>query len=166
LQPHILPTEDLTGIYRFTVLLTGSPQAAQAAMLEVFADGAEKIHHFRSGKSCEAWLVAKVRTRLLNKPLQPAAAPENPGPAPSAAGETDTAALATLELAARFSRLPEPGRSALALLYIDCFSVQEIAQILQLPLEMMAEAVDSARCALRGMETVRQAAASAEGTPL
>jgi len=151
LQTHILPTDDLTGIFRYAVLLTGSPQAAQNVMLDVFADSAEKIHHFRNGKSCEAWLVAKVRNRLLNKPLQ--AATETPG-------KTDASDPA-LDLAARLSRLPEPGRSALALLYINRFSASEIAQILQLPLEALAEAVDSARNSLRGTEPASPAPASA-----
>lgn len=159
MQSHILPTEDLTGIYRYAVLLTGAPREAQDVVLQVFADAAEKIHHFRNGKSCEAWLVAKVRTRLLNRGPRDSAPPAAET-ASSSSGSPDPAAL---EFAARFSRLAEPGRSALALLYIGHFSVQEIAQILQLPLEMLAEAVDAARATLRGSETARPAAAPAEG---
>ncbi|HWB60418.1 MAG TPA: hypothetical protein VG733_13060 [Chthoniobacteraceae bacterium] len=150
MQQHTLPTEDLTGIYRYAVLVTGSAQAARDTVLDVFADAAEKIHHFRNGKSCEAWLVAKVRTRVLNRPFQPGATAES-----ATNPEPDAAAA----LAARFARLPEPGRSALALLYINHFSIQEISQILQLPLEMLADAIGSAREALQQTE----AAASAEG---
>jgi DNA-directed RNA polymerase specialized sigma24 family protein len=159
LQSHILPTEDLTGIYRYAVLLTGVPREAQEVVLQVFSDAAEKIHHFRNGKSCEAWLVAKVRNRLLNRGPQSFAASAAETADASASGAPDPAALG---FATRFSRLAEPGRSALALLYIGHFSVQEIAQILQLPLEMLAEAVDAARAALCGMETARPAAAQAE----
>ena len=65
LQSHILPTEDLACIHRFAVLLTGSPAPAQAVLLETFAEAGEKIHHFRSGKSCKAWLAAKVRSRVM-----------------------------------------------------------------------------------------------------
>lgn len=156
LQQHILPTEDLTGIFRYAMLLAGEPQAAQAAVLEVFADAAEKIHHFRNGKSSEAWLVTKVRNRLLNKSLQPA----------STAVPAGDHAPDALDFASRFSRLPEPGRSALALLYINRFSAEEIAQILQLRVEILAGAIDSARNSLRAMESARPAPASpAEGGP-
>lgn len=144
------------------MLLAGEPQAAQAAVLDVFADAAEKIHHFRNGKSSEAWLVTKVRNRLLNKSFQtPAAFPATENT--PQAGDPGPAAL---ELAARFSRLPEPGRSALALLYINRFSVEEIAQILQLRVEMLADAADAARKTLRAMESASPApASSAEGGP-
>ena len=143
MQQHILPTEDLTGIYRYALLLAGDPRAAQSALLEVFADAGEKINHFRSGKSCEAWLVAKVRSRLLNRSFTPT---DSAAASPDSSGHADPAVL---DLAIRFSRLLEPGRSALALLYIDRFSVVEIAQILQLRLEQFAEAIDTARNALR-----------------
>ena len=104
--------------------------------------------------------MAKVRNRLLNKPFQPA----NPVPAKTGDASPPVAdASPVLDLAARFSRLHEPGRSALALLYINRFSAAEIAQILQLPVEMLADAIDSARNALRGDETASPAAASAEG---
>ena len=157
LQPHILPTEDLTGIYRFAVLLTGAPVTAQGLVLDVFADAGEKIHHFRNGKSCEAWLVAKVRNRAMNLPRL---SQDKTDPAPPADAGPDSAAL---ELADRFVRIPEPGRSALALLYINRFSVQEIAQILQIPLEALAEAVDAARVSLHRMENAPHPGASAEG---
>jgi len=129
------------------MLLTGSPRAAQAVVLEAFADAGEKIHHFRNGKSCEAWLVAKVRSRLLNKSPQPAAetAPETPENSPSTA----------LDMAERFSRLQEPGRSALALLYLNRFTVQEIGQILQMPPEQLGDAAGSAREALQQMDPAR-----------
>jgi DNA-directed RNA polymerase specialized sigma24 family protein len=163
LQPHILPTEDLTGIYRFAVLLTGAPRAAQAALMDVFADAGEKIHHFRSGKSCEVWLVAKVRNRLLKSPA-PATdktTPENTeSDSPLAVDLTPVA----LEFSERFSKIPEPGRSALALLYINHFSVQEIAQILQITLEELAEATGAARATLQQLEAAHQPAATpAEG---
>ena len=155
LQTHILPTEDLTGIYRFAVLLTGAPRTAQAVVMEVFADAGEKINHFRSGKSCEAWLVAKVRNRLLKNPSRAMdkPAPETPDDKPQVSVDLNPAAL---ELAQRFSKIPEPGRSALALLYINHFSVQEIAQILQIPLEEMAEATGAARAILQQAEAAPQ----------
>jgi|GEM_PF-1729590 len=159
LQSHILPTEDLACIYRFAVLLAGAPETAQAAILETFADAGEKIHHFRSGKSCKAWLVAKVRTKLMKQPGGAGAVAEEkkaektvtPG------AELDPKAV---ELTDRFSKIPEPGRSALALLYLDSFSPQEIAQILLMNEDQLASAVDAARSLLRQMEAVQNTAAT------
>ena len=152
LQSHILPTEDLSVIYRFAVLLAGTPEVAQTAILETFAEAGEKIHHFRSGKSCKAWLVAKLRSRLL----------KYPGNALTAATPTQDLNPQALELADRFSKIPEPGRSALALLYLDHFSAQEIAQILQISMEELLDAVDSARALLRQAEAVQRTALPAE----
>lgn len=137
------------------MLLTGAPQPAQAVVLESLAGAADKIHHFRQGKSREAWLVGNVRKLVLNKPLRPAgeAAPE----------EADALAGPPLELARRFSTLAEPGRSALALLYINRFSLAEIALILQLPVDMLASAIDSARVSLGSGESAPQSAPSPEG---
>ena len=71
---------------------------------------------------------------------------------------------AALDFAGRFSKIPEPGRSALALLYINHLSVQEIAQILQLSLEELAEATGAARSILQQSEKARQTApAPSEG---
>lgn len=154
-------------MYRFAVLLAGASEPAQAAVVEVFADAGEKIHHFRSGKSCLAWLVAKLRNRLLKHPptAAPAAPPDDqasdkPENATTAAPDLNPQALA---LADRFCKIPEPGRSALALLYLDQFSVQEIAQILQMNIEELAEAVESARSLLRQMDAVQKAAATTSG---
>lgn len=135
------------------MLLAGAAGPAQAAVLQTFADAAEKIHHFRNGKSCKAWLVAKVRNRLLQNAG---------GPAAEAGPPVASANPRVSELAGRFCRISEPGRSALALLYLDHFSPQEIAQILQLTMEEFADAVDSARAHLRGMEEAQKAAAPME----
>lgn len=152
LQNHILPSEDIAAIYRFALLLAGTPAAAQSTMLETFADAGEKLHHFRSGKSCTAWLVAKVRNRFLNRSLP--TAQERVAEATVAADEPGlVASPEVLDLADRFSKLPEPGRSGLALLYLDQFSVQEIAQILQINVEELADAVGVARDRLRAAGT-------------
>ena len=151
LQSHILPSEDLAGIYRFAVLLTGAPESAQAIVLETFADAGEKIHHFRNGKSCKAWLVAKLRNRQLRNGESPPSATQSLGLNPQALG-----------LAGRFVRIPEPGRSALALLYLDQFSPQEIAQILQINMDELSTAVDSARSFLQEMETAQRPTLPAE----
>lgn len=124
------------------MLLAGASEPAQAVVLETFADAGEKIHHVRNGKNCKAWLIAKVRERLLKNADAPTSG-------------TDLNAQ-TSELAGRFCRIPEPGRSALALLYLDQFSPREIAQILEMSPEELPDAVDSARTLLRQMEAARR----------
>lgn len=143
------------------MLLAGAPEPAQAAVLETFEAVGEKIHHFRNGKSCKAWLVANVRNRLLKNANEPAAesAREPDGSVPPPGADLNPQAF---ELASRFCKIPEPGRSALALLYLEHFSAQEIAQILQLSMDEFADAVDSARTLLRQMEAVQRATSPAE----
>ena len=51
-------------------------------------------------------------------------------------------------VAQRFSTLPEPERSALALFYLDLFSAEQIASLLELSLEDLAEALGRARAQL------------------
>jgi len=149
------------------VLLTGSSASAQAALLETFAEAGEKIHHFRSGKSCKAWLAAKVRSRVM-KPAGTKAAeaePKNSENTTSAAADLSPQATA---LAERFCKIAEPGRSALALLYLNHFSTQEITQILQMTIEELSDAAEAARSQLRGIEAMQQAApgTAEQGVPL
>ena len=146
------------------MLLAGTPELAQAAVLETFADAGEKIHHFRNGKSCKAWLVAKLRNRLLKNPGQPTGDPaEKTANASASAPELNPGIL---DLADTFYKIPEPGRSALALLYLDQFSPLEIAQILLISMEEMAVAVDSARTLLQQMEAVKRSPSATDGQAL
>lgn len=127
------------------MLLAGAPEPAQTAILKTFADAGEKIHHFRNGKNCKAWLFANLRNRFLKNADASAA----DGSAPPPAAELNPRAI---ELAGRFCKISEPGRSALALLYLDHFSAQEIVQILQITMDEFADAVNSARTQLQRME--------------
>ena len=52
-------------------------------------------------------------------------------------------------LAQRFHHLPEPERSALALFYLDLFDTTEIAQIVNLSLEQLADTLSRARLLLK-----------------
>jgi hypothetical protein len=51
--------------------------------------------------------------------------------------------------AAKLHELPEPGRSALALLYLDALPAVDIQRVLNIDERLLAEAMDKARCALR-----------------
>jgi hypothetical protein len=100
LQPNNFSPQEIAGIFRFAVLLSGSPQAARAAVLEFLPAVAEKIEQMRDENKCKLWLMTRLRERLLKISPQPDIAE-------------------SVEPAARFSQIPEPGRSALALLCLD-----------------------------------------------
>jgi hypothetical protein len=145
LQPNNFSQQEIAGFYRFAVLLSGVPETARLAVLEVLDRTAEKLEHMRNEKDCKVWLMARLRERLLA--------------ATHHAGENAMDA----EPAGRFSKIPEPGRSALALLYLDLFSARDIAQILQIPMGELPGAMDSARAFLNGPA---QQAAAGKNQPL
>lgn len=148
------------------MLLTGLPAPAQAVLLETFAEAGEKIHHFRSGKSCKAWLAAKVRSRVMKRAGAKTAEIE-PKTSENITSAADGLSPQAVALAERFCKIAEPGRSALALLYLNHFSTQEITQILQMTVEELSDAAEAARSQLRGMEAMQQAASGTaeQGVP-
>ena len=52
-------------------------------------------------------------------------------------------------IAAKLHQLAEPGRSALALLYLDALPAADIQRVLNIDERLLAVALDQARCALR-----------------
>ncbi len=52
-------------------------------------------------------------------------------------------------IAAKLHQLSEPGRSALALLYLDALPAADIQRVLNIDERLLAVALDQARCALR-----------------
>jgi DNA-directed RNA polymerase specialized sigma24 family protein len=56
--------------------------------------------------------------------------------------------------AAKLHKLPEPGRSALALLYLDALSASEVQSVVNLDERLLADAVDKTRVALREQRAV------------
>jgi hypothetical protein len=55
---------------------------------------------------------------------------------------------------AKLHKLPEPGRSALALLYLDALPASEIQCVLSLDERLLAHAIDKTRSALRGQRAM------------
>jgi DNA-directed RNA polymerase specialized sigma24 family protein len=51
-------------------------------------------------------------------------------------------------------KLPEPGRSALSLLYLDALSASEVQSVVNLDERLLADAVDKTRVALREQRAV------------
>ncbi|HEY5704750.1 MAG TPA: hypothetical protein VIS96_04170 [Terrimicrobiaceae bacterium] len=56
--------------------------------------------------------------------------------------------------AAKLHKLAEPGRSALALLYLDALPAGDIQRVLSISERLLAEAMDKARSELREKKTV------------
>jgi DNA-directed RNA polymerase specialized sigma24 family protein len=107
-------------------------------------DCAPELAQIRSHKSCLAFAIKKLREGCLAAGLEE----------PTAEDVADEASL----FAKQFSSIPEPGRSALALLYLKLFSVRDTAALLKMTLEDFSEELANARAALR--------LALADSTPL
>ena len=115
-------------------------------MAETFHEVEAQLSQFRNETSRQAWLVARIRERCLknNESATPAALR-------LVRDDTDTAekpAVLKIEaflLAQRFHLLPEPERSALALFYLDFFTVDEIAGLLKMEVEGLSDTLAAAR---------------------
>jgi len=115
-------------------------------VLDVLAELSAQAAQIRSEKSRNALLVSKIRSHCLNA----GPASDAPGGEGERSGESGIPP-AMVQLASHFSRLAEPGRSALALYYVDLFPAGEIANLLHLDLERLGEKLGEARAALRAV---------------
>lgn len=128
-----LPEQKLVDLYRFSCLLSGDEISGAEIFLSAIRDSATNhTSEFRSDRHRCAWLVNAIRERC--KTISPDAEskelPANDDSSP---------------LAKSFSRLPEPGRTALALFYTDLFTPEEIAAILHIDAETLSEKLVHAR---------------------
>ncbi len=127
--------EDLIDLYRFAVLLTGSPERARHAIKQALLDPTGELPQLRGDRHRKAWMVNRIRH------LTAAETPEADRTVPGC-----------------FARLAEPARSALALFYLDFLSIRDMAQILKMPVEELAKLLGEARGHLRQLaEGVRRA---------
>ena len=141
------PSATLAEFFRYALLLTGHARTAEALLVELLAEAEGPLAQLRNETSRRAWLAGKMRERCLaNQGAVPAAAPrlireeaEPGGPKPAVLG------IEAFLLAQRFHALPEPERSALALFYLEIFEVEELAQFLQMDLEVLSETLGAAR---------------------
>ena len=112
--------------WRFAFLLTGCREGTS----KVFKDSVDELlRHPHPGdlERARQLLFTVVRRRSLNFP-----------------------ARCELEgTAAKLHGIPEPGRSALALLYLDALPAVDIQRVLNIDERLLAEAMDNARAALR-----------------
>lgn len=139
----------LAELYRFALLLTGHAKTAEQVLAETLAAAETHLDQVRSETGRQAWLVQAIRERCLkNNESPPPVAPRllrTDEPAGAAPGVLQIEAFL---LAQRFHGLPEPERSALAMFYLDFFTIAQIAELLKMDLETLADTLTAARALL------------------
>ena len=152
LQTAIFPSATLAEFYRFALLLTGSSAAAEQAVAETISEGEVQLDQIRTEANRQAWLAQRIRERCLKNNA------DNPAPVvprllriePQPGAPPEVLGIEAYILAEHFHCLPEPGRSALALFYLDLFSPEEIAKLLKMSLEELGAVLAETRAALQG----------------
>jgi len=115
-------------------------------MADTLAEVESQLSQFRNETSRQAWLATHIRERCLeNNKSAPPAAPRllrdesDPGIRP------EVLKIEAFLLAQRFHTLPEPERSALALFYLDLFTAEEIAELLNMDIHVLSDTLAAAR---------------------
>jgi RNA polymerase sigma-70 factor (ECF subfamily) len=151
LPNSLFPNAVLADFYRFAVLLTGSGQAAEQVMAQTLKEAEGQLTQIRNETNRHAWLAARIRERCLQ--LQTHSEPP-PGLLRGEEEKESSSQVEVLEIEAylvaqRFHRLPEPERSALALFYFDFFTIEEMAKLLKIHEEQLADLLSRARALLQ-----------------
>jgi len=147
LQTALFPSATLAEFYRFALLLTGDIRTAEKIMARTLAVVESQLEEMRNDASRQVWLAQRIRERCLHEN----AMNENPVPRllrTEAEGRPEILKIEAFIVAQRFSTLPEPERSALALFYVDIFQPAEIAQLLKVSIDELCEVLVRARTQL------------------
>lgn len=148
----IFPSATVAEFYRLALLLAGDVYSAQQLLAVCLAEAEAKIDQLRSPEHRRCWLAMRMRQRCMEQTGDMDPLPSAPRLLREGASEVESAEILGIEayiLAQRFHHLPEPERSALALLYLDLFDTKEIAQIVTLSLEDLADTLGRARLLLK-----------------
>jgi len=116
------------------MLMAGSAIGAEWILSRVFEQFSAQLGQFRTEKHRTAFLVSKIREFSSTK-LEGGVSTTPVEGEPSAGGQ----------LAARFSTLKEPSKSALALFYLGLFPVAELASLLNLEIEELGGVLRTGR---------------------
>ena len=130
--------EHVLALYRFALLLKGGEAEARRALLAMLSECAPKLAQLRSDRSRLGFSLKKLRAQCMKNNV-----PEDMGNGGSAPAR---------DFPGLFSTLPEPGRSALALLYLKVFSAGETAALMELSLEEFSGALRKTRAQLRELK--------------
>ena len=132
--------ENVLALYRFALLLKGGEDEARRTLLEMLSECAPQLAQLRSDHSRFAFALKKLRGFCI----------KNGGPGAAGNGTGATASgIDVTGYAKRFSTLPEPGRSALALVYLKLFPAREAASLLDLSFDELPAALRKARTLLQ-----------------
>jgi DNA-directed RNA polymerase specialized sigma24 family protein len=139
-------TGNLAEFYRFALLLTGKPEAAQRVMAETLAEWESRHGDVRNAMQRNVWLATRLRKHCLANH-----GPNGEQTAPRLMREhgEDLLEIEAFILARHFHKLPEPERSALGLFYLNVFNPDDIAEMLAMTVEELAEHLSKARALLR-----------------
>jgi len=148
LQTALFPSSTLAEFFRFALLLTGNAKSAEQVMADTLTNVESQLSQFRNETSRQAWLATHIRERCLeNNKATPPTAPR------LLRDDSDTGVevlkIEAYLLAQRFHLLPEPERSALALFYLDLFSAEEIAELLDMDMHTLSDTLGAGRDLLR-----------------
>lgn len=147
LQTALFPSATLAEFYRFALLLTGDIRTAEQIMARTLAVVESQLAELRSDASRQVWLAQRIRERCLSEN----AGNENPVPRllrTEPEGRPEILKIEAFIVAQRFSTLPEPERSALALFYVDIFQPADIAALLKMSTDDLAAALGRGRMLL------------------
>lgn len=140
----------LAELYRLALLLTGHAKTAEQVLGETLAAAEAHLDQVRTETGRQAWLVQAIRERCLkNNASSPPAAPRLLRTDAPLGAAPAVLPIEAFLLAQRFHALPEPERSALAIFYLDFFTIGQIAELLKMDLETLADSLTTARELLR-----------------
>jgi DNA-directed RNA polymerase specialized sigma24 family protein len=138
----------IADFYRFAVLLTGQIARAEQVMADTLVKAESELPQLRNENSRRAWFFTRIREGCGVADGQSVSAPR----LLREAGDAQAVEILEIEaylVAQRFHQLPEPGRSALALFYLDAFTNEEIAKLLRLSDEQLADTLADGRLRLQ-----------------
>jgi RNA polymerase sigma factor (sigma-70 family) len=146
LQTALFPSSTLAEFYRFALLLTGNAKSAEQVMAETLTEVESQLAQFRNETSRQAWLARHIRERCLeNNKSAPPSAPRLLRDETETGNRPEVLKIEAFLLAQRFHLLPEPERSALALFYLDLFTAEEIAELLNMDIHTLSDTLGAAR---------------------
>ena len=143
----MFPSATLAEFYRFALLLTGDIRTAEHILAQTLDAVEAQLAELRSDASRQVWLAQRIRERCLREN----AMNENAVPRllrTGAEGRPEILKIEAYIVAQRFSTLPEPERSALALFYVDIFQPGEIAKLLKMSIDDLGAVLGRARTLL------------------
>jgi DNA-directed RNA polymerase specialized sigma24 family protein len=139
-------TKNLPQLYRFCFLMTGDAAKAQAAFQDTVREAATRAASDEPAPD-RLWFFRDARWRCLALGEQGIQAEpgmlEEAEISPAAPAQIQT--LEPAQLALWISAAPEPQRSALALFYLDEFTLPELLSILEMKAGELSELICSGR---------------------